>query len=167
MGLFDMFKGDSQEMTPHFAFAVSLIYMISADGKIENEEVGQLLAVLGGQESGGTIGVGANNKQLLDRAVKYVQKNSPDAFLAEAAPLLTDAQKMCILTNILDSSLADGEAAPVEQVLFNKFLQKFDIAESRFEPFFQVLILKNDRSVFTDKNHAKNQPGYTVELATK
>ena len=28
MGLFDMFKGDTDEVTPHFAFATSLIYMI-------------------------------------------------------------------------------------------------------------------------------------------
>ena len=70
MGLFDMFKGDTDEVTPHFAFATSLIYMIGADGKVENEEVGQLLAVLGGEDSGGSIGVGAQNKKLLDHARK-------------------------------------------------------------------------------------------------
>ena len=164
MGLFDMFKGDTEEMTPHFAFATSLIYMIGADGKVENEEVGQLLAVLGGEESGGAIGVGANNRQLLDRAFKYYQKNSVDKFLSEATPLLTDAQKMCILTNIIDSSLADGDAAPEEQALFNKFLQAFDISEERFKPFFEVIVLKNDRSVFTKTDHPSNQPGHTVQL---
>jgi uncharacterized tellurite resistance protein B-like protein len=164
MGLFDMFKGDSEEMTPHFAFATSLIYMIGADGKVENEEVGQLLAVLGGEESGGAIGVGANNRQLLDRAFKYYQKNPADKFLSEATPLLTDAQKMCILTNIIDSSLADGEAAPEEQALFSQFLQAFDISEERFQPFFEVIVLKNDRSVFTKTDHPSNQPGHTVQL---
>ncbi len=164
MGLFDMFKGDNEEMNPHFAFATSLIYMIGADGKVENEEVGQLLAVLGGEESGGTIGVGANNRQLLDRAFKYQQKNSVDKFLSEATPLLTDAQKMCILTNIIDSSLADGEAAPEEQALFSQFLQAFDISEERFKPFFEVIVLKNDRSVFTKTDHPSNQPGHTVQL---
>ena len=165
MGLFDMFKGDSEEMTPHFAFATSLIYMIGADGKVEHEEVGQLLSVLGGEESGGTIGVGANNQQLLDRAFKYYQKH-PDInhFLTEAAPLLTDAQKMCMLTNLLDSSLSDGNAAPQEQELFNKFLQAFDIPEERFKPFFDVIALKNDRSVFTQTDHPNNQPGHTVQL---
>ena len=162
MGLFDMFKGDTEEMTPHFAFATSLIYMIGADGKVEHEEVGQLLAVLGGSESGGAIGVGANNRQLLDRAFKYYQKNSVDKFLSEATPLLTDAQKMCILTNIIDSSLADGDAAP--EALFNKFLQAFDISEERFKPFFEVIVLKNDRSVFTKTDHPSNQPGHTVQL---
>jgi uncharacterized tellurite resistance protein B-like protein len=164
MGLFDMFSGDSEEITPHFAFATSLIYMIGADGKIENEEIGQLLAVLGGEDSGGTIGVGANNKKLLDRAVKYSQKNHVDKFLQEVTPILTDAQKMCVLTNILDSSLSDGEAASEEQVLFGKFLQSFDISEERFKPFFEVLVLKNDRSVFTNESHPSNQPGYEVKL---
>jgi uncharacterized tellurite resistance protein B-like protein len=164
MGLFDMFKGDNEEMTPHFAFATSLIYMIGADGKVEHEEVGQLLSVLGGEENSGTIGVGANNQKLLDRAFRYYQKNSIDTFLAEITPLLTDAQKMCVLTNMLDSSLSDGEAASEEQVLFNKFLQAFEISEERFKPFFDVIALKNDRAVFTKTDHPSNQPGYTVQL---
>ncbi len=164
MGLFDMFKGDSEEMTPHFAFATSLIYMIGADGRVEHEEVGQLLAVLGGEESGGTIGVGANNRQLLDRAFRYQQKTSVDTFLSEVAPVLTDAQKMCILTNLLDSSLSDGSAAPQEQEMFNKFLQAFGISDERFKPFFDVIALKNDRSVFTQTDHPSNEPGYTVQL---
>jgi len=163
MGLFDMFK-DNEEMTPHFAFATSLIYMIGADGKVEHEEVGQLLAVLGGEESGGTIGVGANNQKLLDRAFRYYQKNSIDTFLAEVTPLFTDAQKMCVLTNILDSSLSDGDSAPEEQELFEKFMQAFEISEERFKPFFDVIALKNERSVFTNTDHPNNQPGYTVQL---
>jgi uncharacterized tellurite resistance protein B-like protein len=167
MGLFDMFKGDTgEEMTPHLAFAISLVYMMSADGVIANEEVGQLLAVLGGEESKGAIGVGANNRQLLDRAVKYARSKSPDQFFNEVVPLLSDVQKMCILMNILDSSLADGEAAPEEQKLFNHFLQAFAISDQRFKPFFEVIALKNDRSVFTNDGHPKNQPGYEVKLST-
>ncbi len=164
MGLFDIFTGDSEEMTPHFVFATALIYMIGADGKVENEEVGQLLAVLGGEESGGTIGVGANNRKLLERAYKYQQKNTIEKFLTEATPILSDGQKICILTNMIDSSLSDGDAAPEEQTLFNKFLQAFEVSEERFQPFFDVIALKNDRSVFTNANHPSNQPGHTVQL---
>ncbi len=164
MGLFDMFKEDNQEMTPHFAFAASLIYMIGSDGTVAPEEVGQLLSVLGGEDSDGVIGVGANNQQLLDRAFKYYKKTQVDTFLSEITPILTDAQKMCMLTNLLDSSLSDGTAAPEEQELFNKFLQAFDISEERFKPFFDVIALKNDRSVFTNSEHPSNQPGYSVQL---
>ena len=117
MGLFDMFKGDTgAQMTPHLAFATSLLYMMSADGEMDNEEVGHLLSVLGGSDDGhGNIGVGANNKALLDNAMKYRRKNSIETFLQEATPLLSDAQKMCILVNLIDSSLADGQPEPEEQ----------------------------------------------------
>jgi len=50
MGLFDMFKGDAGGGNHSFAFVTSLIYMIGADGKIEPEGVGQLLAVLGSED---------------------------------------------------------------------------------------------------------------------
>lgn len=165
MGLFDMFKGDkSEEMTPHFAFATSLLYMMGADGEMDQEEVGQLLAVIGGEKKGGTIYVGGNNDDMFKRAIKYVQKNPLDKFLAEAAPLLTDAQKMCILVNLVDSSLADGEAEREEQEFFAKFMAAFGIPEERFKPFFEVIVLKNDRSVFVNQNHPKNQEGYKVSL---
>ena len=37
MGLFDMFRSDSGEtMTPHLAFAISLIYCMGADGEMDN-----------------------------------------------------------------------------------------------------------------------------------
>jgi len=166
VGLFDMFKGDksTEGMTPHFAFATSLLYMMQSDGEMDHEEIGQLLAVLGGEEQNGVIGVGANNRQLLDRALKYVRSHSIDKFLQEAAPILTDAQKMCILVNLVDSSLADGEPEAQEQQLFAKFLNGFGISEERFTPFFEVIVLKNDRSVFINQNHPKNQPGYQVSL---
>ena len=167
MGLFDMFKSDAgDKMTPHLAFATSLIYIMGADGEMDAEEVGHLLSVLGGQDNGsGSIGVGAQNQALLDSAVKYRRKNSVETFLAEAAPLLSDAQKMCILTNLIDSSLADGQPEPEEQQMFGKFLQAFGITEERFRPFFEVIVLKNDRAVFTNQSHPKNAPGYQVKLS--
>lgn len=167
MGLFDMFKSDSgDKMTPHLAFATSLIYMMSADGEIDHEEIGHLLSVLGGADQGnGTVGVGAQNQALLDSAVKYRRKNSVDTFLQEAAPLLSDAQKMCILVNLIDSSLVDGQPEPEEQALFGKFLQAFGVSEARFRPFFEIIVLKNDRTVFTNQNHPKNDPSYQVKLS--
>lgn len=166
MGLFDMFKSDSgDKMTPHLAFATALLYMMSADGEIDNEEIGHLLSILGGEDQGnGVIGVGAQNQKMLDTAVKYRKKNSVDFFLQEAAPILSDAQRICILINLVDSSLADGTPEREEQELFAKFLQGFNISEERFRPFFEVMALKNDRAVFTNQNHPKNQSGYQVKL---
>jgi uncharacterized tellurite resistance protein B-like protein len=161
-----MFKSDKGEkMTPHLAFATSLIYMMGSDGEMDNEEVGQLLAVLGGESEGGTIGVGANNRALLDRAVKITRTTPADKFLADAAPILSDAQKMCILINLADSSFADGQPEEEEQALFYKFMTAFGISEERFRPFFEVIMIKNDRKVFVDDNHPHNKAGYTVKLS--
>jgi Tellurite resistance protein TerB. len=167
LGLFDMFKSDSGEkMTPHKALATSLLYMMSADGEMDHEEIGHLLSVLGGQDSGnGTVGVGAQNQALLDSALKYRRSHSVEQFLAEATPLLSDAQRMCILVNLIDSSLSDGQPEPEEQVLFGKFLQAFGVSETRFKPFFEVIVLKNDRSVFTRQDHPSNVAGYQVKLS--
>jgi hypothetical protein len=166
MGLFNLFKGDrGEKLTPHLIFATSLIYMMGADGEIDHEEVGHLLAVLGGESDGKTIGVGANNRELLDRAVKIARTTPLDKFIADAVPLLTDAQKMCIVLNLLDSSLADGTPEEEEQVLFNKMLRAFGISDERFRPFFEVMMIKNDRSVFINQNHPSNQPGFQVRLS--
>lgn len=167
MGLFDMFKSDSGEkMSPHMALATSLLYMMSADGEMDNEEIGHLLSVIGGQDDGnGSIGIGAQNQKMLDNALKYRRKNSLDTFLSEAAPLLSDAQKMCILVNLIDSSLSDGTPEPEEQVMFGKFLQAFGVSEERFRPFFEVIVVKNDRTIFTTTDHPKNSGSYKVKLS--
>ncbi len=165
MGLFDLFKGDKGEtMTPHLAFATALLYMMASDGEMDNEEIGHLLSVLGGAKNGNSIGVGANNQDLLNRAYKYMRSTPLETFLAEATPLLSDAQKMCILLNLLDSSLADGVPEREEQIIFDKIMRSFGISEERFAPFFEVIVAKCDRSVFIDPRHPKNDPSYQVTL---
>ncbi|HYD98070.1 MAG TPA: TerB family tellurite resistance protein [Alphaproteobacteria bacterium] len=165
MGLFSMFKSDTgAQMTPHLAFAIALLYGMRSDGEMDPEEVGHLLSVLGGANEGGAIGVGANNRALLDRAVQYVQRNSPDQFLAEATPLLSDGQKLCILANLLDSALADGQPEPEEQRLFEQMQRAFGIGDAQLQAIFQVISLKNDRTVFTNAQHPHNQPGFSVQL---
>ena len=165
MGLFNLFKGDAGEtMTPHKAFAISLIYCMGSDGEMDPEEIGHLLAVIGGERDGAVIGVGANNRALLDSAMKYVRRHTPEQFLAEAAPILTPAQKLCILMNIADSAMSDGEAELEEQALFDRFQQAFGIRDEEFRPYFQVIMMKNDRSVFIDANHPNNRPDFKIEF---
>jgi len=165
MGLFDRFKSDQgQQMTPHLAFATSLIYCMGADGEMDNEEIGHLLSVIGGATERGQIGVGANNRALLDQAVRIARTKPVDQFLAEVTPMLTDAQRMCILLNLVDSAMSDGQAEGEEQDLVAKFQRAFGISDERFVPFFEALHVKNDRTVFLNPGHPHNQNGYVVEI---
>lgn len=138
MSLFNMFKSaPSLEMTPRTALLVSLIYCMGSDGEIDPEEVGHLISVVGPN----------TGRDALDRAVKYARGTPPDTFLAEATPRLGEAQRLCILLNMIDSAMADGEAAAGEQQLIARFQQAFGIDDARLEPYFRTLAAKNDRTV--------------------
>lgn len=144
MGLFSMFKSDQPiEMSPPLAFAASLLYCMSADGEMDQEEVGHLVSVIGAD-----IGRTIDPRQLIDSAVKYTRRTPVDQFLAEVAPRLSPQMKMCILLNMIDSVMADGMAEQAEQQLVAKFMSAFGISEAQFKPAFDVLVTKNNRAIF-------------------
>jgi len=135
MGLFDMFKGAPPELTPKLSLAVGLLHMINADGHVEAEEIGNVLQALG------------NDKALLDATGRYARAKDIDSYLAESAKLLNADQKMCILLNLYDSLLADGVAAPEEQILFSRFLSAYGVSEQSIEPYTVGIALKNKREI--------------------
>jgi uncharacterized tellurite resistance protein B-like protein len=135
MGIFDVFKGQAPQLTPKIALAVSLLYITSADGVIEDEEIGVLLANLHG------------DKKLLQDAMDYGRLKKFDEFVSAAASLLTDSQKRCILLNLADALLSDGMAASQEKELFDRFLQAWGVAQESIQDELNVIIRKNDHSV--------------------
>lgn len=156
MGLFDSFKNQSDSLNQKQAFISSLIYMIGADGVIEDEEVMQLL---------GAIAQFPDRDEVFNSAIKYTKRTSPSQFLSESNGLLSDAQKMTILVNLADSLTSDGDADPSEQRLFEEFLSVWGISEDRFRPFFEVITMKNDRTVFINQNDSRNTSGHRVSLS--
>lgn len=151
MGLFDMFKGDKgQQMTPHKALACSMLYVMASDGEIDPEEVGQLLAVIGGENRNGTIVVGGSNPNLLRESLEYVRNTPWTNFLDQLKEqnILNDEQKMYIVTNMLDSSLSDGQAETQEGQMIMQFCSSFGISESQFKPYYEVIVFKNNRKIF-------------------
>lgn len=143
MGLFDMFKGNNAfEITPYSALAVSMIYVIAADGEINENEIGQLIAILGGEQP-----KGINTRDLIKNASKYVNATKVEDFLKDASGKLTGEQKMCILINILDTIFADGNAASEEQELFFKFIEAFGYSENDLKPALEIITLKNNKNV--------------------
>jgi len=156
MGLFDSFKNKSDTLNQKQAFIASLIYMIAADGVVEDEEMMQLE---------GAIAQFPDRDEVFNSAIKYVKRTPVNQFLSEANGLLSDTQKMTILVNLADSLTSDGDADPSEQRLFEQFLQAWNISEERFRPFFEVIAMKNDRTVFINQNDSRNTSGHRVSLS--
>lgn len=136
MGLFDAFKSESHQLTPRLTLAAGLLYMISSDGEINPEEIGHLELVLGG------------DSDLIDTAVKYVRDVKYEQFLKDAAALLDTKQKLCLLVNMADSLMSDGKADEEEQLIFTDALVAFGLDGEGFKDYFEIIALKNDRSVF-------------------
>ncbi len=142
--LLDQFKGENDQaaliqfehidLSPPLVLAAALMYMMASDGEIKEAESSQLQSVLGG------------NDELLACAASYVQSVPLDTFLLEAADSLSSLDKLCILTNVCDSFLADGQADPAELALFSRMCQAFGFDEARFEPYLKTIQFKNDKS---------------------
>ena len=143
LGRYAGVKDDRQPMTPHFALAIALLYMLTSDGSIGAQEVGQLEAAIGEFDG------------LQNVALKYVRSVKLKQFLDEAAAMLKPEQKIYILTNVCDSMLSDGEVANLEDKLFLNMLTAFGYTEKTFARYLQVLETKNfkpfDTSAFKNR----------------
>jgi hypothetical protein len=94
---------------------------------MDNEEIGHLLPVIGGATERGQIGVGANDRVLLDQAIRIARPKLVAYFLAEVTPILADALRMCLGLDLVDRAMSDGEAEGEEQELVAKFQRAFAI----------------------------------------
>jgi uncharacterized tellurite resistance protein B-like protein len=127
--------GEKIHLTPYLALACALLYMVASDGELDAAESSHLQSVLGG------------DAEVLRYGVHYVQTLSFDGFLIDAPELLSMKDKWCILANVCDALLADGQADPAELAQFGRLRQAFGVADKQFEPFFKILSLKNDKSL--------------------
>lgn len=123
------------EITPFMALAVALIYMLTADGAIDDHESSQLQAVVGG------------HNELLDISIAYAEENSVEQFLKETSGLLDQADHLCILTNLCDCLLSDGVADDHELILFRQISEAFGVSEMSFKTHFSNLSMKNNKSL--------------------
>ena len=136
--MFGMFKSQapSLELNPRSCLAISLIYCMGADGEMDHEEISHLHSVLGRSAT----------RQQLEAVVGYARATQPSQFLAEVAPRLRHEQKLCIVLNMIDSAMSDGEAEPGEQRLVMQFAEAFGLTEAELTPHFRTLVAKNGRA---------------------
>lgn len=141
MGLFDKFSS-TIELNPTVAIATAMIYMMSSDGEIAEEEMHYLSMTL--QSFG-------DPQELVNTASKYARKNNLEKFLEEANGILTDDQKMTILANLIDVLLSDGSAEDEEQELFYTFVEAFGVSDEEIQPYIDIISIKNDFASFIEE----------------
>ncbi len=131
-GEFELITTDKlSDITPHLAMAVSIVYMMSADGNIGQEEIGQLETMIGEFEG------------LQQYALQFVRKVKRSDFLSQAKLALDKQQRLCVLLNVCDSMMSDESVGMLEDKLFMSMLDAFSVKESAFKKYYEVLELKN------------------------
>ncbi len=137
--MFNLFKSQAPafDLTPRNCLVASLLYCMASDGEMDEEEIGHLLSVMGPRAS----------REALNAALRYCRATPVEAFAAEAAQKLRPDQKLCILLNVIDSAMSDGEAEPQEQQMVMGLMQSWGLSQAELEPHFRTLAAKNDRAV--------------------
>jgi uncharacterized membrane protein YebE (DUF533 family) len=137
--MFNLFKSQAPafDLTPRNCLVAALLYCMASDGEMDEEEVGHLLSVMGPRAS----------REALNAALRYCRATPAEAFATEAGAKLRPEQKLCILLNVIDSAMSDGEAEPQEQQLVMGFMQSWGLSQADLEPHFRTLSAKNDRAV--------------------
>jgi uncharacterized tellurite resistance protein B-like protein len=123
------------QLTPMLSLAVALLYMMTADGDIEEHESSQLQAVLGG------------NDEALELAMEYVETCPLTQFLKESPPQLSEADRLCILCNACDSVMSDGKIESAELAMFQQMSEAFGVSAQAFAPYFKAIEFKNNKSI--------------------
>lgn len=135
------------ELTPPLALAAALLYMMLSNGEVEKAEIDQLQSVIG------------KNADLLRCAVDYVQMVPVDQFIADVPHVLCEEDQLCVLTNMCDAMLSDGQTDAAELDLLARLAAAFGLSDEAFQPFYEAIALKNDKTVLG--------PFDTVKLATQ
>ena len=140
---------DEVRLTPHLSIVVAILYMMAADGDISDRESSQLQSVIGA------------DAETLHRAVAYAETRSVDQFLQDAPPVLDAKSRLCLLMNVCDSLMADGELSSTELQLFDRLVAALGHTKASFQPYFDAIALKDRVSVLGDFDAAASSAELT------
>ena len=85
-------------------------------------------------------------------------------FLNESDKILTDTQKLMIVTNLLDISMIDGVDDKDEEDMITSFVNVWGVDVNTLMQIHQVLTLKNDKKIFLDNDYVKNNPDFKFSI---
>ncbi len=149
--------------SPIGILAVSIAYLIEADSHQTFEEKAKLVTVFGKHVSRKEL-TQEQLQAILGKAFDHTDKMDVDDFLNQIAPKLTPGQKTSIVLNMYDAMLVDGQVAAGERSILNKFIGAFDLSRDTMRAVREMMMLKNDTGIFTDKSHPYNEPKYVLDL---
>ncbi|MFA6567571.1 MAG: TerB family tellurite resistance protein [Victivallales bacterium] len=127
-------KAESSPLTPLEMLAVSLMYVSSCDSKISEDEDRCILEIF------------RDNKPVLGSALAYYKAHRYEEFLGNIGSL-SENQKLCILSNMVEIAMKDSSLQRTEQEYLRKFVEASGLKEEQYKAINSVLYVKNSTGV--------------------
>lgn len=122
--------GDS--LTRPLALLVALQLMQTADGAAGQADARALAGLFGASHA------------LLAAAAQYAARTRIPQFLEAAARLLGERQRLCVLLNVCDLMMRGERVTDAQRSLFRRMRSAFGFDGRAFDPYLNLILLKND-----------------------
>lgn len=151
------------ELTPLQALAVASAYVVMADKKALPEERASLVSLLGKHVSRRELSA-TQIQRLTADAFAYVAKYDFEKFLMSIEAILTPAQAISIVSNMYETMIVDGNVVAREKELVEQFYRFFDIDRRVINTMREMLMVKNDTSLFLREDHPNNSSDFRMSF---
>ncbi len=121
-------------VAPGVLLAAGMMFIAKSDENIAKEEDFYITSLLN------------YDKEVLRKALEYFRMNDFDAFLRDSRPL-DEAQRLCILANMIEIAMKDGKFTGTEQKMISRFVTELGVDNSFFDTIKEVLLIKNRTSI--------------------
>jgi uncharacterized tellurite resistance protein B-like protein len=128
---------DQDGLTPLMAYCASLLALMACDRE-----------ALPAEEELLTVTVPYSEDITLGR--DYLGAYGLDHLLGRLQAVLNPAQSCCLLANLVALSMEDGLIRTSEQELLERFQKALGISNADYETLYDVLLLKNNLSIFAE-----------------
>ncbi len=142
-------------LTPMQALATATAYIVMADKKAVPEERAGLVSLLGKHVSKREMS-STQIQRLTADAFAYVAKHEYDKFLLSIEDTLTPAQIILVMANMYELMIVDGHVIAREKELVDEFFRFFDIDRRIVNTVREILMIKNDTTMFLRDDHLNN-----------
>jgi uncharacterized tellurite resistance protein B-like protein len=150
-------------MTPIEILATAVAYVIMGDNRAFVEEKAKMIGLLGKHVSNQQL-TNDGLRTISSAAFKFADKVPLNTFIEEVTPKLLPAQRLCILINLYDVTLADGDITMGEKDVINQFRTAFGISNEQMQPIWQIIRVKNETDMFLKTTHPMNDRSFSLEV---
>jgi len=139
--------------------ATAMAYMVSADGEKAVEEKAKMLSILGKHVARKDLS-SLELQNMVQTAFSEAAQKPLDEFLETIVSELSNGQQAAMLLTLYDLIAVDGYIVEKERKVIVEFEKRLNVDYTASRVAREVLIYKNNTSIFVSEAHPHNEPDF-------